>query len=442
MRIGRWMIVHGVNLLVPHSAWDTIRGARKGDHPQNFGPQSRWFKYLRPLNDEFARLCWIANQGECVNRVLVIDSLTSAFCASRKAESSEPTAVAALANACTESAEASLPSILPLKHAADQFSQDLSDAQVDYDLGDEYVIEEFGAASREGFVVGRRTYPLVVLMPGLHHLRSHTVEKLGDFLKMGGEVGLAAVREFFVDGMPSDALAALGAAFPGQVHVCDDADGLRRFIVGQVPPRLILAGDTPVVGVAHMHRAVEEGEIVLLVNSTPMPLSTRLILSTSRKMLRRLDPATGESVSLAGKVVPLGLEIPVEVPATGALVLYASDDPDDQGEAVVPGFCAGTNRPEREVEFLRAERLEDNILAVDFCSLEIRGREFPMEDAMATNHRYWKAHGMDTHGWNNVIQYRDQILARDRRMLPDSGGVVRYPVEIAPETNRDIRLVV
>ena len=35
-RIGRWLIVHGVNLLNPHLSLLTIRGTRKTDHPQTF----------------------------------------------------------------------------------------------------------------------------------------------------------------------------------------------------------------------------------------------------------------------------------------------------------------------------------------------------------------------------------------------------------------------
>ena len=46
-RIGRWLIVHGVNLLNPHLSLLTIRGTRKVDHPQTFSDHSAWFEHLR-----------------------------------------------------------------------------------------------------------------------------------------------------------------------------------------------------------------------------------------------------------------------------------------------------------------------------------------------------------------------------------------------------------
>jgi hypothetical protein len=44
----------------------------------------------------------------------------------------------------------------------------------------------------------------------------------------------------------------------------------------------------------------------------------------------------------------------------------------------------------------------------------------------AANKAFWSAHGMETNGWMVAIQYRDQILARNRTMPPGSGGTVRY----------------
>ena len=82
-RIGRWLIVHGVNLLIPHLSFMTIRGTRKTDHPQTFSDHSPWYPYLRPLNDELARLCWISNQGTVEQRILVLDPLTTGFCSPR-----------------------------------------------------------------------------------------------------------------------------------------------------------------------------------------------------------------------------------------------------------------------------------------------------------------------------------------------------------------------
>ena len=43
----------------------------------------------------------------------------------------------------------------------------------------------------------------------------------------------------------------------------------------------------------------------------------------------------------------------------------------------------------------------------------------------ASNEAFWSAHGIETNGWIVAIQYRDQILARNRTMPPGRGGTVR-----------------
>jgi hypothetical protein len=50
---------------------------------------------------------------------------------------------------------------------------------------------------------------------------------------------------------------------------------------------------------------------------------------------------------------------------------------------------------------------------------------------------------METNGWMATIQYRDQILARNRTMAPGSGGTVRYRFTISEELDpTGIRLAI
>lgn len=440
MRIGRWMIVHGVNLLVPHSSWDTIRGGRKADHPQNFAPQSAWFDYIRPLNDELARLCWITNQGQCVNRVLLIDPLTTAFCISRKAESSEPAAISALLNAITESAEAALPSIQHVKHAAESFAQDLSESQVDYDIGDEYVIEEFGQPGFGGLAVGERTYELIVLTPGLKNLRAATVQKLIGHLQQGGKLLFQGSPEILVSGKRSKALVELQARFGDQIEMLTEVDELAQRIRKLAPPRLTVPETISTLGLAHMHREVDGGEVFFIVNSAPTVFCATVLLTTDREHIVHLDAKTGLAQRLEGEPASAGFEVLLDIPACGSVTLLATDELADLELAEpVPAFKSKSGK----VELVEVMRLRPNILAIDFCSLEIKGRKYASENVLAANFRYWKAHGFDTNGWNNIIQYRDQVLSRDATMQSDSGGMVHYDLHIeAGVPLRDIKLVV
>jgi len=430
MRIGRWMIIHGVNLIIPHSSWDTIRGGRKADHPPNFAPQSPWFDYLAPLNDELARLCWAANQGECVNRILLIDSLTSGYCVSRKSESSTPAAIQAYGDPLF-SAEESLPSIRPLKFAAEELAQNLSEAFVDFDIGDEYVLEESGSVSAQGLSIGNRNYRWIVLPPLLQNLRASTARMLREALSEGSRLFGIHPGEFYIDGRPSTLLDDLQHSFPTQVEWCENPQVLQERLIQIVPPRLTSKEATPFIGLAHMHRILENGEIILLVNSSPEKFSASMSLRTTRSSLRLFSPSTGKICPCPASATSGSLEFSIAIDAGGAAILFVTDDilPDETTPR--PESCRQVKIPESP-ELLRADRLSDNIMAIDFCSLDLRGKITPPECVTGANLRYWQANGMETNGWNNLIQYRDQILARDQTMRSDSGGTVRYEFVIDP----------
>jgi hypothetical protein len=440
MRIGRWLIVHGVNLLVPHSSWDTIRGGRKADHPQNFAPQSAWFEYLRPLNDELARLCWISNQGQCVNRVLIVDPLTTAFCVSRKAESSEPAAIDALNNALTTSTEAALPSIRHVKKSTESFALALSEAQIDYDIGDEYVIEEFGRSTPHGLAIGAREYGLIVLPPGLQNLRAATVERLRAFLQNGGRLLLLETPDILVDGRRVDVMTNFSNQFVGQIELFSEPAELMQRIQQLVPPRLALPETAQTLGLAHMHRQIEDGEIFYIVNSSPNSFRSQAHVRTDQKSLVVLDAKTGSVQKFVNRKTPEGFEISLEIPAHGAVILLATEK---MPAAIPASGIELSGSKQGTVELLEVNRKSANILAIDFCSLQINEKKYPPENVLAANRRYWNAHGFDTNGWNNVIQYRDQVLSRDRTMQSDSGGIVGYELRIESGTNlHEARLVV
>jgi hypothetical protein len=141
-----------------------------------------------------------------------------------------------------------------------------------------------------------------------------------------------------------------------------------------------------------------------------------------------LDPRTGEVIS-CNRPTSSDDAAQIDIPVGRALIVIATED-----ASQLPGKGVNTSVAMldiSDVEITSAVRMSDNILAIDFCSLEMDGHRFPEENVLSANLRYWKAHGFDTNGWSNMIQYRDQILARDKDMLPGSGGVIRYVVDIA-----------
>lgn len=442
-RVGRWLVVHGVNLLVPHLSFTTIRGTRKSDHPQTFSDHSPWYEHLRPLNDELSRLCWASNQGRTEQRTLVLDPLTTGFCLSRKSDCIPENGGGAAPSAGAPPGEdqftKAMASVLDLQRDFGLLAQDFSDAQADFDLGDEYVIGEFGRTDGDAFVVGEQRYGLVVWPPRMTNLRAGTAEMLEAYLEGGGLLYGVRPERVTVDGRSSELLDLWERRFPGGCRWLPDRETLVRAVLERVPPRLRFERPPP-VGLAHMRRVDEDSEIFLVVNSSSEALEGGFGIETGRGRLYELDPVTGACHQVAVGRSGDHLQGELRLEARAATVLWATDeDVPAEGRPSVPR--PGSGETELEIESVR--RAGPNVLVVDHCELEVGGEVLGPRLVYAANAEFWAMHGMETNGWMATVQYRDQILARNKTMPPGSGGTVRYRFRVSEDLDpTGIRLAI
>jgi hypothetical protein len=105
--------------------------------------------------------------------------------------------------------------------------------------------------------------------------------------------------------------------------------------------------------------------------------------------------------------------------ARAATVLWATDE-EAQTDKRLPFLRVERGATELELEDVR--RVEPNVLVVDHCEIELGGEVRKPEHVYAANAALWAAHGMETNGWMATIQYRDQILARNRTRRRSSGA--------------------
>lgn len=54
-----WCFVRGVNDLIPHAFYYSVRGPRRDERPPDVGPNSAWWGRFRPFADHCARLSWL-----------------------------------------------------------------------------------------------------------------------------------------------------------------------------------------------------------------------------------------------------------------------------------------------------------------------------------------------------------------------------------------------
>jgi hypothetical protein len=421
-----------VSVFVPHLTFTTIRGPRKADHPQTFSPHSPWFEHLGPVHDELGRLSWIAAQGRMENRVLVLDQQTTAFLHATK---STCTPAPRLGDEAREDGHVEhlrrLSSFAPFTEAMGNFSQALNDAQIDFDYGDEYILEEQGRALAGGKMkVGAQTYQPVVWPPKSTNLRRATAELLESYLAKGGVIVGLLPEEVTIDGRDSDWLAKARKRWPKGFVACTDEAATIKLVTERVAPRLQFAAGGR-HGCTHMRRVSADGEWWMIFNASHEALNETVTLLTRGAAVTRLDPRDGSAQALAIEKAGAGAwRVPLEIAPWGAVVWHVGKAAAAlTTEIAAPTLAVNAGQGEK-LALVGVERTGPNACAIDFCSLEAPGLKLPPTEVFAVNEKLWRAHGFTTNGWMGVIQYRQQMVARNADMVPTSGGAVRYTVDV------------
>jgi hypothetical protein len=185
-----FLLALGVNRLTPHLSHASLAGARKYDWPQTLSAHSPWWDALGPHVSHIARTNHVLSTGSAHNRVLVLHPTTTGWLHYRPGCFSWP---GESPNACLER--------LRQDHGA--FLATLYSAQIDFDLGDETVMAEMGAAEDGVLKIGSCSYSTVVVPAGMENFLASTVRLLGDFLQGGGEIFCAGEVPGYVEGRPA-----------------------------------------------------------------------------------------------------------------------------------------------------------------------------------------------------------------------------------------------
>ena len=205
-RIGAWQALLGINLRCHHLSWATMEGEAKRDYPASIHFQSAWWRQYAAVEDYFARLHVVLQQGERVCDVLVINPIESTW--------------AQIHPGWAQWLSALDPELENLERSYREIFAWLSGAQLDFDYGDEDHLARFarvepgndGPQLRLGEAVYR-----VVIVAGLVTMRATTLRLLQDFASAGGAVIFAGPPPEFIDARPVAAareLAAIALAVP------------------------------------------------------------------------------------------------------------------------------------------------------------------------------------------------------------------------------------
>ncbi|HWR54754.1 MAG TPA: glycosyl hydrolase, partial [Bryobacteraceae bacterium] len=397
-RMGDWLIVHGINSVDQHLSYGTVRGARKRDYPQSFSDVAEWWANYRPHGEHLHRLSYALSQGVARNRVLVIPATTSGFLAARR--------------------HGPQTELENLRRANALLTQFLADHQVDYDFGDEYILEWLGDAQQRKLKVGQASYDLIVLPEQMTNLRRQTVTLLDAYLQAGGEIVSLGPAPQYVDGRASDLVADLFRRHAARVRVVENRESLLSEIQRRLPPLMEFDRELP-KGVGLLQRHLADGTRLAMFNNAG-PAAVRARVKTDGGAVEIWDALTGTTsegvFAAAGKgKVAFDLDL---APAGSALLLIkqsgrsARPAPEPLATAIpAPNWTVEVESP--------------NVLAIDYCDLKVNGAVYKSINALRANQRIWRGHGFEKPAWDNAVQFHNHVFDRNK-FGPESGFTATF----------------
>jgi hypothetical protein len=411
-RIGDWIYALGVNTLDEHLSYITIRGARKRDHPQSFSYHEPWWNAYHVMAEYFTRLSFLMSQGRQLNRVLVI----------------EPTTTAWMYQADPAQAQ-------HLKDIGDRFQKlllALERAQVEYDIGCEDIIARHGLIEDLRLKVGQALYDAVVLPPLTENLNGRTMDLLERYLRNDGVLLCCGDAPARVDGRPSK---RGGAA----------AERLwwKRVEASAVPSMLLaraeggfgieMARDPYQGKLFHHRRVVEEGEFLLLVNTSIEGGAGGKIRTTARS-IEEWDLDTGQTSVQEVQKTDTGVSFTFRLPPCGSSLLFLSR------EAQTPKpSAAGMMVDEGEGE-IQVTPLEDNVLTIDYADVTAGGETKKNLYFYRASQFAFAQNGMPRNPWDSSVQFKDELISK--KFGPDSGFEATYHFTIAERLPERLAIVI
>ncbi len=176
---GDWQAALGVTVRVPHLSWVSMKGEAKRDYPASFNYQSPWYKEYKYVENHFARVNTALTRGKPDVNIAVIHPIESYWL------HWGPGAATIEKRGQLESNFQSLIKWLLFN-------------QLDFDYISESMFPDACKKVEKPIKVGKMKYD-VIIVPALETIRKTTVDRLTQFVNLGGRVIFMGECPSYVD---------------------------------------------------------------------------------------------------------------------------------------------------------------------------------------------------------------------------------------------------
>lgn len=397
-RMGDWEYALGVNLMTQHLFWQSMTGYRKYDHPPTFSYHSPYFEDYKVLSEYYARLSAILSKGVQNNKILLLEPTTSIWMYWRHTSTHvENTSVDSIRMDCV--------------NAFHKLTHEFESAQVEYDIGSEYLIHEYGKIEGTSFCINKCSYSLFIIPPYTENLESKTFELLSDFLKNGGKVISTMQLPSYIEGVISDKVTKLAESFKNNWIQVEE---LRPQVIEKITKQAVIfniaSGNDKLY---HMRKELKDAQILFIANVDESLISEGTI-ELKGGSAEKMDLFTGNTSPLPFKINGENIIIDFKLEPGGSTLIVSRDIKTEPGKETLSNSS--------KVEFadkLNINRESPNMLLIDFCDLRVKGESYKDMYFADAQKKVFNLHGLKQNPWMG-IQFKNLVI--DTNKFDDNSG--------------------
>ena len=405
-----WINVLGITTLTQHYVPLSIKGIRKTDYPQVFSYHGPWWPYYRVLNDYHARIAAALSSGLQVNDLLVIEPTTSAWMYYIRGFNKVGYKIGQIARPFQE------------------FVTDLETNQVEYDLGSENVMKEYASVpdGKPELVLGERTYRTLVIPSSMENVNASTMELLKKYTDAGGKVLVFGNGPVYLEGMEDEGVKAFFAD-SRKVTRMDSLDG-NVLDAHFRNDKIRFADDVADKGrIYHQRREMKDGQILFLTNTDDSVRVAGEVTIAGTDALK-LDPMTGTITDYPETAVDGGkITVKCDLYPADNLLLFVADR---KRSGYEPTPVYADMKPVAAVSEVTAKREGDNVLVVDYCDLDIEGKQLKGVNTYVADNEVYRTYGFKGgNPWYFSSQFKTEFL--DHKFPENSKFTTTYRFDVA-----------
>ncbi len=305
--VGDWQYALGVTNRSQHLSLYSLKGSRKRDYPQSFNTHVTWWPKLHVVEDYFARLSYLLQQGEVYRPVLVIHPMSTVWTHMGCSPYGNP----------IRRLERDVPASDRYGYEFNDLLKTLCNHLIDVDLADETLLQRDGHVHGTSLVLGQAQYSAVVLPP-MESLYGSTVQLLSEYVQAGGRLICMGSFPSLIEGRPDAAVVQLCTG-SHVMHVADAQQlisAVKDSVVESVQWRT-LSGSGALV--SQLRIADDEWFLFLVNNDRNHPCCGNLKIGRGG-VVSSINLLEGTETEIARSEA--GVEFPLELAACESVMIH------------------------------------------------------------------------------------------------------------------------